>query len=96
MAERRRYIVVMTEAATAEVEEVASVHRARQPGGGAARLHAASAGRRLESLGTYPRRGRVVPELARVDFHQAHELLVGPYRLLYSIEGRRVTILAVF
>ena len=43
-------------------------------------------------LGDFPRMGRVVPELGDEDFR---ELLVHNYRVIYRIEGERVTIAAV-
>jgi len=48
------------------------------------------------SLETVPRRGRVVPELARFGMQTWHELLVKPYRIVYRVSGDTVTVLALF
>jgi toxin ParE1/3/4 len=49
--------------------------------------------RALESL---PRRGRVVPELARFEIATYRELVVRSFRLLYRIDGKRVLVVACF
>jgi plasmid stabilization system protein ParE len=51
---------------------------------------------RAAALGSSPRRGRVVPELARFGMRTWRELVVRPYRLIYRIEGDTLTVLAVF
>jgi addiction module RelE/StbE family toxin len=58
----------------------------------AARLFIQSIFLAVERLETFPRSGRVVPELGREDIR---ELLVGSYRLFYQVREDRVTILAV-
>ena len=52
--------------------------------------------RRAASLRTSPGRGRVIPELARLQVQQYRELIVAPYRLTYRIDGSRVVVLGVF
>jgi addiction module RelE/StbE family toxin len=49
-----------------------------------------------KSLESFPFRGRVMPELARFEVETLRELLMPPYRLMYSIESDRVRVLAVF
>ncbi len=51
---------------------------------------------RAATLESSPRRGRVVPELARFGMRTWRELVVRPYRLVYRIEGDTVNVLAVF
>jgi len=51
---------------------------------------------RAAALESSPRRGRVVPELARFGMRAWRELVVRPYRVVYRIEGDTVTVLAVF
>ena len=51
---------------------------------------------KASSLETVPRRGRVVPELARFGMQTWHELLVKPYRIVYRVSGDTVTVLALF
>jgi len=48
------------------------------------------------SLRRFPRRGRRVPKLAghQADF-EIRESVVAPWRLIYRIEGERVTIIGV-
>ena len=48
------------------------------------------------SLGTLPLRGRIVPELLKIQVREYRELLIGPYRLVYRVEGARVVVLGVF
>ncbi len=61
---------------------------------------AASALERLEkraaALEVSPRRGRVVPELLRLQIRDYREIIVSPYRLLYRVKGSRVGVLGVF
>lgn len=61
---------------------------------------ATSALERLEkgaaALKKTPARGRVIPELARLQVRDYRELIIRPYRLLYRIAGRRVFVLGVF
>jgi len=56
-----------------------------------ARLHAAA-----RSLERYPARGRIVPELMRFGVRRWRELVVRPYRLVYRVGRRSVSVLAVF
>lgn len=52
--------------------------------------------RRAGALRSSPGRGRVVPELARLQVREYRELIVAPYRLIYRIGGSRVVVLGVF
>jgi toxin ParE1/3/4 len=47
----------------------------------------------LEGL---PARGRLVPELARLEITTYRELIVKPFRLMYRIDDARVLVVAVF
>jgi plasmid stabilization system protein ParE len=51
---------------------------------------------RAASLASSPARGRFVPELARFGMRSWRELVVRPYRVIHRVEGRTVTVLAVF
>lgn len=44
------------------------------------------------SLGTFYRRGRIVPEIMNDNMR---EIFLGDYRLIYKIEGERISIIAV-
>lgn len=44
-------------------------------------------------LGTFPRSGRVVPEIGR---DEVRELLVGEYRIVYRLESEAAVLLTVF
>ncbi len=48
------------------------------------------------SLNRSPHRGRLVPELGRLDVRHYRELLVGAYRLIYRVVDDTVFILGVF
>jgi plasmid stabilization system protein ParE len=47
------------------------------------------------TLRQMPERGRVVPELSAFGIHTYRELVVSPWRVVYRIGGRTVSILAV-
>ena len=47
-------------------------------------------------LESFPRRGRVVPELKYFSILNYREILIGQWRLIYRIEGEQVIILAIF
>ena len=51
---------------------------------------------RAAALESSPARDRVVPELAHFGMRTWRELLVRPYRIVYSVEGDTVNVLAVF
>ncbi|MGZ5426301.1 MAG: type II toxin-antitoxin system RelE/ParE family toxin [Thermoanaerobaculia bacterium] len=51
---------------------------------------------RASSLETLPLRGRIVPELLKIQVREYRELLIGPYRLVYRVESARVVVLGVF
>ena len=48
------------------------------------------------SLNRHPYRGRLVPELGRLDVREYRELLVDAHRMIYRILGDTVFILGVF
>lgn len=52
--------------------------------------------RRAAMLKSAPSRGRVIPELRRLQMQEYRELIVAPYRLIYRIYGHRVVILGAF
>ena len=51
--------------------------------------------RKAASLTAFPERGRIVPELARIGLMQYHEVLLGPWRMLYEVRNQCVFIVAV-
>jgi toxin ParE1/3/4 len=51
---------------------------------------------KASSLETMAGRGRIVPELQRIQIRGYRELLVKPYRLIYRVESARVVVLGVF
>jgi addiction module RelE/StbE family toxin len=51
--------------------------------------------RRAAFLRKSPERGRVIPELERLQLREYRELVVSPYRLVYRVSGRRVLVLGV-
>ena len=51
---------------------------------------------RARKLATLAERGRVVPELARLNLRTCREPVVKPYRLLYRVSRIEVHVLAVF
>jgi toxin ParE1/3/4 len=51
--------------------------------------------RRAATLKRSPQRGRVIPELERLQLREYRELIIRPYRLIYRIAGRRILVLGV-
>lgn len=51
---------------------------------------------RILSLKSFAERGRVVPELKRIDIKEYREIIYNPYRIIYMIKDRTVFIIAVF
>ena len=51
--------------------------------------------KKASSLYSFPERGRVVPELQDQGITQYHELIVGPWRIIYRISKDNVYVLAV-
>lgn len=52
--------------------------------------------KKAAALTSFPLRGRVVPELARLQMREYRELQAPPYRLLYRSAGDRVIVLGIF
>ncbi len=50
---------------------------------------------RAESLRTLTPRGRTVPELREIGVNQYRELIERPWRLIYTVEAKRVAVVAV-
>lgn len=47
------------------------------------------------SLKTFPEKGRVVPELLDQHIKDYRELIEAPWRIMYKIDGRIVTVLTI-
>ena len=93
MAERR-FRVVWAEAAARDLEEIVAFVAEESPTSAERLLTTLRA--KAASLEVAPKRGRVVPELARFAMRSWRELVVRPYRILYRVSGDTVTVLAAF
>ena len=51
---------------------------------------------KILNLNESPKRGRIVPELKRIKVMDYREIIVNPYRIIYRVEDKTVTIFAVF
>lgn len=51
---------------------------------------------KILNLAESPVRGRIVPELKRINIIDYREIIVKPYRIIYRVENKRVIIFAVF
>ncbi len=51
--------------------------------------------KRASTLRTFPERGRIAPELQEQGITQYHELIVGPWRIIYRISVGKVYVLSV-
>ena len=52
--------------------------------------------RKASALRAAPRRGRVIPELQRLQMREYRELIIAPYRLIYRSSGHLVLVVGVF
>lgn len=86
MAEARRR-VVWSEPALDELDEIAAYIAQDNPAVAARLIETCLA--KVERLVTYPSSGRAVPELRGGRYR---ELIEGPCRLIYRVEGRTVLI----
>jgi toxin ParE1/3/4 len=85
--------VLWTETAVRDLESLLGYIAAASPinaGKVLARLKS-----KAESLKTTPGRGRLVPELVQHGLPVWRELIVRPYRILYRIDRRTVSVLGV-
>jgi toxin ParE1/3/4 len=51
---------------------------------------------KILNLSEFPNRGRIVPELKRIKVMDYREIIVNPYRIIYRVENKTVSIFAVF
>lgn len=89
----RSYRVDWTEVATRDLLAIVAYLVERNPESAASTLDRLE--RRAGALKRAPERGRVIPELARLQLREYRELIVSPYRLVYRVTGRRVLLLGV-
>jgi toxin ParE1/3/4 len=89
----RVYRVEWAEVARRDLVSIVDYLAERNPGAAVSILDKLE--RRAAALERSPARGRVIPELARLQVREYRELIVPPYRLVYRVAGRRVLVLAV-
>jgi addiction module RelE/StbE family toxin len=51
---------------------------------------------KILNLNESPNRGRIVPELKRIKVMDYREIIVNPYRIIYHVGNKTVTVFAVF
>jgi addiction module RelE/StbE family toxin len=89
----KRFTVEWAEVALTDLSELVDFIEREDPGAASRVLERLEqAAQRLETM---PRRGRVVPELARFEIRLYWELIVRPWRILYRIGADRVFVVAV-
>ena len=91
---RRAYRVEWAQVALGDLLGIVEYLAERDPGAAASTLDRLE--RRAVALKRVPGRGRIVPELRRLQLREYRELVIPPYRLIYRVAGRRVLILGVF
>jgi plasmid stabilization system protein ParE len=89
----RKLVVGWTSVAERDLADITSYLQRDSPA--AARKFLLRIRERASSLTTMPNRGRVVPELLGLEIRTYRELIVPPHRLIYSLAGDRVLVLAV-
>ncbi len=89
------YGVYFTEEAEADLEEIVEYVEFHDSAERADYLYERIKKAILE-LEVLPGRGRVVPELREMGITEFREILYKPYRILYFISGKRVTVHGVF
>lgn len=87
------YTVHWSEQAERDVTEIVE-HVSRRAPKAAAEL-AEALERRAATLVSLPMRGRFVPEFADFQIRTYRELIAGPYRILYRVDGRSVRVVTV-
>lgn len=85
--------VILTPKAWEDLEALLSWLEDRSPA--TAERHALEIPQRLEQLEEFPESGRFVPELLHEGSRRFRELLYEHQRLVYRIDGPRVTVLRV-
>lgn len=80
--------------AVADVEDILR-YTARNWSPRAARALHAALRRKVRTLAKHPRRCRVVPELQRLGVFAFREMIASPHRLVFRLEGKIVTLVAV-
>ena len=50
---------------------------------------------KAKDIGTYPKQGRIIPELQNENITKFREIIVNPWRMMYRIEENRILILAI-
>lgn len=89
----RAFSVEWTVAASDDLNEILGYILARDP------RHALKVnddiGAKAEALDHMPQRGRIIPELKFHGVMNYRELLIGPWRLMYRIEGNTVWIVSL-
>lgn len=85
--------VYWTPTALQDLASILSHVAAENPAAAAAVIDRLEA--RAESLGTLMPRGRTVPELSEIGVHQYGELIERPWRLVYTVEAKRVAVVAI-
>ncbi len=91
---RRAYRVEWAEVARRDLLGIVDYLAARNPDTAAATLEVLR--RKSSALRAAPHRGRVIPELQRLQIREYRELIIAPYRLIYRISGHLVLVLGVF
>jgi toxin ParE1/3/4 len=91
---RRVYRIEWAEVARRDLFGIVDYLDGRNPDAAAATLEMLQ--RKASTLRAAPHRGRVIPELQRLQMREYRELIIAPYRLIYRIIGRLVLVLGVF
>lgn len=93
MASPRSYAVEFAAVAQGDLQAIVEFITADDPGAAIRVFERIEA--RCATLNQMPERGRVVPELAAFGIHTYRELVVSPWRVVYRVSGRTVSVLAV-
>jgi toxin ParE1/3/4 len=93
MASPRSYAVEFAGVAQGDLQAIVESIAADNPGAALRVFDQIEA--RCATLNRMPERGRVVPELAAFGIHTYRELVVSPWRVVYRVSGKTVSVLAV-
>jgi len=89
-----RYSIVWSPVSLRDLDEIIAYVALHDSPEAAARLFT-NISSRIKTLSLFPKRCRIVPELKEQGIQEYHELIVGPYRIFFRLEGRRVAIVGV-
>lgn len=93
MAKLRAFAVIWTDTAAQDLRSI--IKNITKDSESAASAALKNIEGQASQLRSFPKRGRIVPELEEQEIRSYRELVVPPWRMIYRLEARVVWVLAV-